>query len=189
MNCPHFPSSPYSLMQSPKTYPEGNELSRCGQSTQGLRKTTAPNREGFLEFSLEDWVTWNPLRNGSVSLSSSGPFAAGACIWLQPHLLRDFDVRVTGFRAQLCRFYLLWCWTSCLTSLSLGKNGSRTYLRELTKCKQDLSRAQEKCSMVLMLINKNQAPVISTSLLLLPWSLSLLILTFVGNCTPEKGSG
>lgn len=89
-------------MHSPIVYPEGNELSGCGQSTQGLRKTTAPTETGFLEFSLEDWVTCNPLRNGSVILSSSGPFAAGTCIWLQPHLLRDFDVRVTGFRAQLC---------------------------------------------------------------------------------------
>lgn len=189
------------MSPSQKGHPEGNEPSRCGQSMQGLREASALTEAGFLEFSLEDCVTWDPTRNWSIVFPSSVHFAAGTCILLQPPLLRALslgDAAASGLNSGTLKLrwldsepsspacYLVWCWVSCSTSLSLGMDWHRDRLPqslswESTRwCMQGLIRAQEKCTIELMIINKNQTPIIYTSLLPLPWALSLLILTFQG---------
>jgi len=69
---------------------------------QRSREATAPTETGFLEFSVEDYVAWNSLRNESAVLSSttsaqSAAFVRHHCTGLK---LRDFEVRLPGFKVR-----------------------------------------------------------------------------------------
>lgn len=63
----------------------GNEPFGCGQSTQGLREATALTEMGFLEFFVEDCITWNPFRNGSIVLSQDLLLQVPAPYFNQPY--------------------------------------------------------------------------------------------------------
>lgn len=122
-------------------HPEGNEPSGWGQSTQGPKGAAAPTETGFLEFSVEDCVPGGPLGNGSVALSSlrslpqvTAPClirtCSGHCLWevlLGQLQLRDFSVRLPGFKAQLCCLPSGVTLDKLPTSLSLSRDGDRAY--------------------------------------------------------------
>lgn len=107
-------------------------------------------------------------------------FGRCCCLRLK---LRDFEVKVTGLGVQLA-----WLLSGVMLGellnfsepwygLELGLPQSLLW-ESIRLCMQGSSRAQEKCTTELMIIDKNQTPIIYTSLFPLPRALSLLILTF-----------